>query len=57
MTVGELFAQDGHDWDALERLHRKGLIANPRGKAKSVMLTEKGAARARELFQKLFGAG
>jgi hypothetical protein len=48
-------AWKGHDWEALERLHRKGLIANPRSKAKSVVLTDEGAARARELFERLFG--
>ena len=48
-------AWKGHDWEVLERLHRKGLIANPRGKAKSVVLTDEGAARSRELFERLFG--
>lgn len=50
-------AWKGHDWEALERLHRKGLIANPRSKAKSVVLTEEGTARSRELFEWLFGRG
>lgn len=44
-----------HDWDALSRLHEKGYLANPVGKAKSVGLTEAGKARAEELFRKLFG--
>jgi hypothetical protein len=43
-----------HDWDALNRLHEKGLIYNPVGKAKSVGLTEEGQARAAALFQRLF---
>jgi len=47
-------AWKSHDWDALDRLHAKGLIHNPRGKAKSVALTEEGARRAAELFQQLF---
>ena len=47
-------AWKGHDWDALDRLHEKGMIADPKGKAKSVVFTEEGAERARELFQKLF---
>lgn len=28
------------DWDAMERLHEKGLISNPVGKAKSVEFSE-----------------
>lgn len=35
-------AWKGHDWDALGRLHEKGMISNPVGKAKSVVLTEEG---------------
>ncbi len=48
-------AWKGHDWDAMERLHKKGLIFDPVGKAKSVVLTEEGLAKSRELFAKLFG--
>ena len=33
-------AWKGHDWDALGRLHAKGYISNPVGKAKSVMVSE-----------------
>jgi hypothetical protein len=47
-------AWKGHDWDAMDRLHQKGLISNPVGKAKSVVLTEDGEKRCRELFQKHF---
>jgi hypothetical protein len=47
-------AWKGHDWDALGRLHAKGYISNPVGKAKSVLLSEEGARRAEELFVKLF---
>ena len=32
-------AWKGHDWDALDRLHKKGMILDPVGKAKSVVLT------------------
>jgi hypothetical protein len=46
----------GHDWDALDRLHKNGLIGNPKSKAKSVILTEEGRKRSDELFAKLFGA-
>ena len=48
-------AWKGHDWDALDRLYEKGYIGDPKGKAKSVILTEEGAAKAEELFGKLFG--
>ncbi|GLO72560.1 hypothetical protein MACH17_40770 [Phaeobacter inhibens] len=30
------------DWDSMERLHEKGFISDPVGKAKSVWLTEEG---------------
>jgi Mn-dependent DtxR family transcriptional regulator len=36
------------------RLHAAGLIHDPVGKAKSVVLTEEGEKRSRELFQKHF---
>ncbi len=39
----------------MERLYEKGYIDDPKSKAKSVFVTEEGAARAEELFQKLFG--
>ena len=47
-------AWKGHDWDALDRLHRKGLILNPANKAKSVVLTEDGLHEAERLFEALF---
>ena len=47
-------AWKGHDWDALGRLHAKGLISDPVGKAKSVVMSEAGERQARELFEKLF---
>jgi Domain of unknown function (DUF6429) len=49
-----LRAWKGHDWDALDRLHKKGYISDPKSKAKSVMMTEEGAKRAQELFEKHF---
>jgi hypothetical protein len=48
-------AWKGFDWDALNRLHEKGMIGNPVSKAKSVVLTDKGEAEAKRLFQKFFG--
>ena len=47
-------AWKGHDWDAMGRLHRKGMIENPVGKAKSVVLTEEGLRESERLFRKLF---
>jgi len=44
----------GYDWGALGRLHEAGLISDPIGKAKSVVLTEEGEKRSRELFEKHF---
>ena len=45
------------DWDSLDRLHEKEYIANPKTKAKSVVLTEKGLERSAELFDAYFGVG
>ena len=39
-------AWKGHDWGAMERLHNKGMIDNPVGKAKSVVLTDEGLQRS-----------
>jgi hypothetical protein len=47
-------AWKGHDWEALNRLHRKGMILNPVGKAKSVVLTDQGLAESERLFRELF---
>ena len=47
-------AWKGFDWDALSRLHDKGMIADPVNKAKSVVFTEEGLKRAEELFQAMF---
>ena len=44
------------DWDAMERLYKKGVISDPMGKAKSVVLTEEGEREARRLFAELFAA-
>ncbi len=42
------------DWDALDRLHAKGLISNPASKAKSVVLSEAGLRDAEAAFRELF---
>ncbi len=47
-------AWKGFDWDALERLHARGLIADPVNKAKSVVLTDEGLRQSEELFRSLF---
>jgi Domain of unknown function (DUF6429) len=43
------------DWDAMERLYKKGLISNPLNKAKSVSFTGEGLAQAKHAFERLFG--
>ncbi len=47
-------AWKSHDWDVLDRLHKKGLILDPVGKAKSVVLTNDGLRLSEELFEALF---
>jgi hypothetical protein len=47
-------AWKGFDWGVMDRLHRKGLIEDPVNKTKSVILTNEGLRRARELFETLF---
>ena len=48
-------AWKGFDWDVLERLYEKGLIDDPKNKAKSVVLTEEGLAESARLFGQYFG--
>ena len=48
-------AWKGMDWGLLDELFARGWIADPKGKSKSVVLTEKGARLAEELLQKHFG--
>jgi DNA-binding transcriptional regulator PaaX len=40
----------------MERLHEKGLISNPVGKAKSVTLSDQGLLRAKRAHAALFGS-
>ncbi len=47
-------AWKGFDWEALNRLHDKGMIGNPVGKAKSVALTEEGLRESERLFRQMF---
>ena len=45
----------GFDWDTLDRLHEKGLISDPKSKAKSVALSDKAVKLSESLFKKHFG--
>lgn len=47
----------GFDWEAMGRLHARGLISDPVGTAKSVRLTDTGLAEAARAQQRLFGEG
>jgi len=58
VTHGDEFGErawKGFDWDTMNRLHEKGYISNPKGKAKSVALTQEGAKLSAEMFKKYFG--
>ena len=48
-------AWKSHSWDALDRLHEKGFISDPKSKSKSVLLSEQGVEKSKELFAKLCG--
>jgi hypothetical protein len=48
-------AWKGFDFEVMNRLHAKGHIDDPRGKVKSVVLTDKGLIRAKALFEAKFG--
>ncbi|HVS69645.1 MAG TPA: DUF6429 family protein [Phycisphaerae bacterium] len=50
-------AWKGFDWEAMNRLHERGLIGDPRSKAKSVVMDAAGMAAAERAFEKLFGKG
>ena len=45
----------GIDWELTDLLHERGWISDPRGKAKSVVLSECGEKLAGEFLQKHFG--
>jgi len=47
-------AWKGFDWSVMTRLHDKGMIHNPVGKAKSVLFTEEGIAESERLFRERF---
>jgi hypothetical protein len=52
--AGPRRAWKSHDWGAMERLHVKGYISDPKSRAKSVVFGEEGERRARELFERHF---
>jgi hypothetical protein len=47
-------AWKGMDWDVLDRLYEKGMICDPVGKVKSVVFTDEGLQRSKQLFEKMF---
>jgi len=49
-------AWKSYDWDVMNDLFERGLISDPRSKAKSVVLSEEGIARSREMFDQYLGA-
>jgi len=52
---GAIRSWKGYSWDVLNRLHERGWIGDPISKAKSVILTEEGARRSHDLFERHFG--
>ena len=48
-------AWKGFDWDTLDRLHEKGLISDPKRKAKSVALSDEAVELSERLFERMFG--
>ena len=47
-------AWKGYDWAVMGRLHAKGMILDPVGRAKSVVLTDEGLRESERLFEELF---
>lgn len=41
-------------WEATDGLYERGLISDPKSKAKSVVLTDEGARLAEQLFMEMF---
>jgi hypothetical protein len=50
-------AWKGFDWAALNRLYEKGLISKPAGRAKSVIFSDEGLEKAKQLYETLFVNG
>jgi len=51
---GATFAWKGIDWEATNRLFERGLIDDPKGKAKSILFTSEGLAKAKAAADRLF---
>jgi hypothetical protein len=51
----EVRAWKSFDWNTLDRLHAKGLISDPKSKAKSVALSDEAVTLSELLFKKHFG--
>ena len=43
------------DWAITDRLYERGLIENPAGRAKSLVLTDEGLAEAETMLAMMFG--
>ena len=48
-------AWKGFDFEVMDRLHARGLIDDPKGKAKSIWLTPEGLDLGRRSAERLFG--
>ena len=44
----------GMDWDVMNALYERGWISDPHSKAKSVVLSDEGVAKAQEFLTKYF---
>ncbi len=55
-AIGGARAWKGMPWEATDRLYDKDMIGDPKSKAKSVVLTEKGKKAAEEAFRRLFAS-
>jgi hypothetical protein len=44
-------AWKGNDWAAMDRLHQKGYISDPKGMTRSVVMTDEGKVREEQMFR------
>lgn len=49
-------AWKGLNWEALDRLYRKGYISDPQSKSPTLLMSEEGAKLSKDLFFKYFDA-
>jgi hypothetical protein len=52
--AGSIRTWKGQDWGTMDRLYSKGYISDPKSTAKSVVMSEDGEKRSKELFTKYF---